>query len=257
MTTDAPPGGGLFGRRPAQQEQIHTGLVESITIPWRRAINTCAAAGFVCLCVYAIWACVWMARRLDSWHTRWWEPWRDLFEGIGRIWPWLLLCLFVWLASYLGNIVQVLNEKWWPVLLPYDPGEYGLLGILFGKRRREDTDGGDAPAGDIQLHYHLDVRNEDTGQTVMVKFHVPADLEGNWQRMCRAIAKRNWFSPHFSKSGAGRFDIPWDVFRQIQAEFIARGLAWQERSRNGSGRVHLNKGGLLACEEFTTPPPDA
>ena len=266
MTDDKPDrDGGGFARQPEQQEKIHTGMVESITIPWRRAINTCWAAGFICVCIYAIWACVWFAKRIDAWHTHWWEPWLDLLQGIGRIWPWLLipwllLCLLVWFASYLGNIVQVLNEKWWPVLTAVDPGEYGLLGILFGKRRqREDVEMLEAEAeGDQMWTARIQVDSPGGAQRIYGEFLIPARYAENWQRFADAVSKPEGFLvPRFSKAGAHRFNLPWEVFQPIQREFMARGLAWQEASMRNNGTVHLRAIGRAVCRAFaTTPPPE-
>ena len=88
-------------------------------------------------------------------------------------------------------------------------------------------------------------------------FIIPEQYAENWQRFCGGLAKpETFFTPRFSRAGAKRFGIPWEVFRPIQVEFLARGLAVQEPSSNGSGPVKLRAIGRAICKAFaTTPPP--
>ena len=267
MTTDAPPGngGGMFAPRPPQQETTHTGVVESIIIPIKRALFTCLGAGALLICVYGIIGCVWMNKRIDAWHTHWWEPWRDLLVRTGELAPvligvWLVLCLFVWLAYYAGNILQVFNEKWFPVLGSVDPAEYGLFPPIFGRRGREQpttTQDLDVDEAERMWPVRVEIASPDGPQRRYVDFLIPEQYADNWQRFCGGLAKpETFFTPRFSRAGAKRYNIPWEVFRPIQVEFLARGLAVQEPSSNGSGPVKLRAIGRAICKAFaTTPPP--
>jgi len=266
VTTEAPPSNG-WPVKPPQSEVTHTGLMESVIIPWRRAMRTCAGAFLGWAFVYAVWACVWMGLNVKTYHRHWWEPWVKLVTTIGRIWPWLVIpwllsCVAVWAAHYVGNIVQVLNEKFWPVLTAVDPGEYGLLGILTGRRRGRDepadTDEAEADTLPRDWHVRIQLESPNRAQRRYVEFDIERDYGDQWRRYCEALAnQRGFLAPRFSRAGARRFGLPWDVFRPIQREFLARGLAAQEASSNNSGRVALNARGRAVCRAFaTTPPPN-
>ena len=253
MTTDAPPVGAGFGGSSREVEVKHENEISIVTIPLKVAFWIGVLCNVITLLVYLGGVLLWARYRTG------WGPWhRALWEWLGKAYPFLAAPLILEWCAVLGLLIaqfvrKTINPNWPP---PTSAVDFEVSGYATRPGRGQVMVGQPPPDDGVRVVQHkLEIRDPDTRHRRLAEFNVPADLDENFQDMCRAIAKQNFFSPHFSKSGAKRFHIPWEVFRQFQVEFIARGLAWQEPSRNGSGKVHLHHGGIEACRELSTPPP--